>query len=88
LGAYALFTLGERAGEVQREAFVWYRSVDSEGKGAPRYHDHLDWDGDGADEILLDVLGANRRWFAGLGRRNRAWVRTFEDECGSGTTAG
>ena len=28
--------------------FAWYRPVDTEGKGAPRYFGHLDWDGDGS----------------------------------------
>lgn len=87
-GAYALFVLGEQVGAEQRGVYTWYRSVDTDGKGAPRYFDHLDWDGDGSDEVLLDVLGSNRRWFAGLGRRDGAWVRTFQDACGAGSTTG
>lgn len=85
-GAYALFVMGRPAGGEWVEAFTWFRSVEAEGKGAPRYHDHLDWDDDGADEILLDVFGANRRWFAALDRRDGAWVRSFEDACASGVT--
>ena len=84
-GAYALFVLGHQAGAEYREAFTWFRSVDTEGKGAPRYFDHLDWNGDGSDEILLDVFGANRRWFAALGQRNDEWVRTYQDVCGTGS---
>jgi hypothetical protein len=84
-GAYALFVLGHQAGAEYREAFTWFRSVDTEGKGAPRYFDHLDWNGDGSDEILLDVFGANRRWFAALGQRNDEWVRTYQDGCGTGS---
>ncbi len=87
-GAYALFVVGERAGGEHAEVFTWYRAVDTEGKGAPRYFDHLDWDGDGSEEILLDVFGSNRRWFAGLGRRDGAWVRTFQGACGSGSNPG
>lgn len=86
-GAYALFVIGRPSGDDYVEAFSWYRSVEAEGKGAPRYHDHLDWDGDGMDEILLDVFGANRRWFAAIDRRDGEWVRSFEDSCGSGSTA-
>ena len=67
---------------------MWYRAVDTDGKGAPRYFDHLDWNGDGTEEILLDVLGSNRRWFAGLGRTDGSWIRTFQDACGSGSTTG
>ncbi len=86
--AYALFLLGLQAGDDYQEGFVWYRQVDTEGKGAPRYFGHLDWDGDGHDEILLDVYGANRRWFAGLAQDGGQWVRTFQDTCGSPASAG
>lgn len=87
-GAYSLFVLGEESGGEYEETYTWYRSVETEGKGAPRYFDHLDWDGDGTDEILLDVLGSNRRWFAVLSREEGAWTRTFQDACGSGSTNG
>ncbi len=87
-GAYALFVVGERVGAEHESVFTWYRAVDTEGKGAPRYFDHLDWDGDGSDEVLLEVLGSNRRWFAGLGRAEGTWARTFQDACGSGSITG
>ena len=51
-------------------------------KAAPRYFDHLDWDGDGADEILLDVFGNDQRWFAALSRAEDGWVRSYQDSCG------
>lgn len=87
-GAYALFVLGHQVGGDYRESFVWYRAVDTEGKGAPQYFGHLDWDGDGHDEILLDVYGANRRWFAGLAQDGGQWTRTFQDTCGSPSSTG
>lgn len=86
--AYALFVLGEQSGQEYTRSFAWYREVDTEGKGAPRYFDHLDWNGDGTDEILLDVLGANRRWFAALSRGDDGWARTFQDACGRGSSDG
>lgn len=86
--AYALFVMGEIVGGAYQQSYSWYREVDAEGKGAPRYFDHLDWDGDGTDEILLDVFGANRRWFAALSHRDGEWVRTFQDACGSGSAGG
>jgi len=82
-GAYALFVMGQEQGGTYREAYTWYRNAEAEGKGVPRYFDHLDWNNDGTDEILLDVFGANERWFAGLSRRNGSWVRTFQDDCGA-----
>ena len=87
-GAYALFIIGEEVGDAHESTYVWHRAVDTDGKGAPRYFDHLDWDGDGTEEILLDVLGSNRRWFAGLGQTDGSWIRTFQDACGSGSTTG
>jgi len=87
-GAYALFLLGGRTGGEYREHFAWYRAADAEGKGAPRYFDHLDWDADGDAELLLDVFGASRRWFAALAQRGGAWTRTYQDACGAATSAG
>jgi hypothetical protein len=87
-GAYALFLLGAQRGGEYVEDFAWYRPVGEGGKGAPRFFDHLDWDGDGDSEILLEVLGAERRWFATLGRRGSEWIRTFQDACGTGPATG
>ena len=80
--AYAIFVMGEPAQNGYQAAFQWYRRVADEGKGAPRYFDHLDWNGDGTSEVLLDVFGTDRRWFAALAQRNGTWVRTFQDPCG------
>jgi hypothetical protein len=87
-GAYAVFVLGVPGGGGYTEGYSWYRAVDTEGKGVPRYFSHLDWDGDGDSEILLDVFGSNRRWYAGLSQRGGEWVRTFQDACGSGSSSG
>lgn len=86
-GAYALFVLGMPGAGGYREGYSWYRAVDTDGKGVPRYFSHLDWNGDGSSEILLDVFGANRRWHAGLSQRQGEWVRTFQDACGSGSSS-
>jgi hypothetical protein len=86
--AYAVFLMGLPSGGEYREAYAWYRAVDIDGKGVPRYFGHLDWDGDGESEILLDVFGSNRRWYAGLARRDGEWVRSFQDACGSGSSSG
>ena len=81
-GAYSLFVLGSEAADGYDPCYVWYRHAGSEGKGVPRYFDHLDWDGDGTEEILLDVFGSEHRWFASLARRSGTWVRTSQDSCG------
>jgi hypothetical protein len=81
--AYSLFLIGTAAPGGYRNSYVAYRPVAEDGKGAPRYFDHLDWNGDGTPDILLDVFGARSRWFAGLADRGGQWVRTFEDPCGA-----
>jgi hypothetical protein len=87
-GAYSLFLMGQESVERYEPTYIWYRPVDSEGKGAPRYFDHLDWDGDGTEEVLLEVFGSGRRWFAGLAQRSGTWVRTSEDSCLRSEAAG
>jgi hypothetical protein len=87
-GAYALFVLGSRTGDQYREDFAWYRPADTEGKGAPRYFDHLDWDADGDSEVVLDVFGTSRRWFAALAMRSGQWTRTYQDACEAAATTG
>ena len=83
-GAYSIFVLGDFAGGTSyRPGYVGYRPSDDEGKGVPRYFDHLDWDGDGRTEILLDVFGTEGRWFTSLGERSGSWVTTSLDSCGA-----
>jgi hypothetical protein len=80
--AYSLFLMASPGSNGYQTDFAWYRQVDRDGKGAPRYFGHMDWDGDGDNEVLLEVLGSESRWFAGLAQRDDSWVRTFEDPCG------
>lgn len=87
-GAYSLFVMGTQADGDYRRSFTWYRPVQTEGKGAPRFFDHLDWDGDGSSEVLLDVFGAEGRWYAALERATDGWNRSFQDSCGAGGAAG
>jgi len=81
--AYALLVLGEPRGAGFALAYTWYRPVATEGKGAPRYFSRMDWDGDGQNEILLEVLGADSRWFAALDRGPEGWRTIFQDPCGT-----
>lgn len=81
--SYSLFVMVTPQGEEYRPAYVWYRQAGEEGKGAAHYFDHLDWDGDGETEVLLEVLGERSRWTAALARSGEGWTRTFEDPCGA-----
>lgn len=78
---YSLFVMGTQRPEGIERDLVWYRPADTEGKGAPRYWDHLDWNADGSGEVLLEVFGAEHRWFAALAQRDGTWMRSFEDAC-------
>jgi len=80
--AYALMIMGEPRRETFNLVYTWYRNVGESGKGTPRYFSRLDWDGDGDQEILLEVMGESTRWFATIDRGPEGWVTTYEDPCG------
>jgi len=81
--AYSLFMIGENDGNGYRSTFDLYRNVQSDGKGAPRLLSRGDWDGDGQQELLLDVFGADSRWLAALDRTASGWQLVYQDACGS-----
>ena len=81
--SYSLYLLATPEGEGYKTAYIWYREAAREGKGAPRYFQHLDWDGDGKTEILLEVVGQRSRWLAVVQQRGEEWTRTYEDPCGA-----
>ena len=85
-GAYSLFVMGDATSGTYEISYMWYRVAESQGKGVPRYLDHIDWNGDGSEEVLLEILGSEDRWFAGLARQDGRWIRSFEDSCNSATT--
>jgi hypothetical protein len=81
--AYSLLVVAEPAGNQFNRTFTWYRRVAEEGKGAPRFYSWMDWDQDGEDEILLEVFGADSKWWAALERENGNWTVAFQDPCGT-----
>ena len=87
-GAYALLILASPGDSQYRETFEWYHAAGTGGKQAPQYFSHLDWDGDGAGEILLDVFGSDRRWHAVLEPGEGGWVRAFESSCAAPASSG
>jgi len=81
--AYSLLILGEPRGNRFVRTLTWYRRVEEEGKGAPRLFSKMDWDGDGEEELLLEVFGENSRWWAALDKENGSWTLAFQDPCGT-----
>ncbi len=80
--AYALFLMGSPGASGYVADYLWHRPASEDGKGVPRFFDHLDLDGDGSDEVLLDVFGEEAQWYALLSRRASGWTRTYEHPCG------
>lgn len=79
--AYSLFVLGQGTEAGNTLDWDWFREVETEGKGAPRYLESADWDGDGDAEIVLELLGDETRWIVALDRRDDGWERVFEESC-------
>ena len=82
LGAYSVFLASDDDGSGYRGTYVDYRLFSRDGKGAARYFDHLDFDGDGSDEVVLEVMGENSMWLSTLGRQGESWVEEYRDPCG------
>lgn len=76
---YSVFYLaayGRRTGYTPLYSEVHdYRSG---GKVAPRYVDHLDWNGDGGQEVLVQLFGANASWYESLTETDGNWRRLWE----------
>ena len=81
--SYAIFVMGHPVDGAYVEDHTWYRLAARDGKGIPIFYEHLDWDGDGQSEVLLEILGETSRWVAALNQEDGEWVRIFEDPCTS-----
>jgi hypothetical protein len=82
-GAYSVFLASDDdGGGGYTGTYVDYRLFSRDGKGSPRYFDHLDVDGDGSDEMVLEVMGEDSMWLSTLGRQGEAWVEEYRDPCG------
>ena len=88
LEAYSIFLAADGDnGADYRRTYVDYRLNSRDGKGAARYFDHLDIDGDGSDEVVLEVMGERSMWLSTLTRRGGDWVEDYRDPCGLAPTS-
>ncbi|MEX2470666.1 MAG: hypothetical protein WEA34_00700 [Gemmatimonadota bacterium] len=79
--SYSLFLMADQGPQGFRETYLTYRTAE-EGKAAPRFFGHLDWDEDGSDEVLLEVFGEGRRGYVALERgADGLWTRSFGSAC-------
>ncbi len=81
--AYSLLIIGAPMGNRFSRVYTWYRRVADHGKGAPRFFSKMDWDRDGDEELLLEVFGAENRWWAALDREGGVWSLVFQEPCGT-----
>lgn len=78
---YALFFIAEDLDGGFEPTYVWFHTYTDENKAAPRTYDALDWDNDDSAEILLEVFGAERQWFAALDHGPAGWSLSYQDPC-------
>ena len=86
-GAYSIFLTADDDGAGYRRTYVDYRVHSRDRKGAARYFDHLDIDGDGSEEVVLEVMGEGSMWLSTLTRQGGAWVEQYRDPCGLAPTS-
>jgi len=86
--AYSIFLAADDDdGAGYRRTYVDYRLGSRDGKGTARYFDHLDIDGDGTEEVVLEVMGERSMWLSTLTRQGGAWVEQYRDPCGLAPTS-
>lgn len=79
---YSLFLIARPVERVGYDtAYAVYTDYAVEGKAAPRVVDFLDWDRDGAPELLLEVYGTKGSWFAALDRGETGWRTVLRNPC-------
>ena len=82
-GMYSILLIGSNSdGMAYKPTYVDYRPAVAEGKAAGRYFDHLDLNGDGMPEIILEVMGETSKWISVLGNTGNTWNRMYIDSCG------
>ncbi len=82
-GMYSILLIGSNDdGLGYKPSYVDYRPADPEGKAAGRYLDHLDLNGDGVSEIVLEMMGEASKWISVVGKTGTSWNRMYTDLCG------
>jgi hypothetical protein len=62
--------------------FSEVRNYRTAGKGAPSVVDHLNWDGQDGEEVLVRVFGRTGTWYEAIGLSDGRWQKIWEgDRC-------
>jgi hypothetical protein len=81
-GMYSILLIGANREEIGYQAtYVDYRPASTAGKAAGRYLNHLDLNGDGQSEVVLEMLGEKSKWISILGLNEQTWNKTYSDSC-------
>ena len=54
------------------------RDYDKTGKGAPKLVDHLNWNGTGDAEMLIQVFGTRESWYEAVSHDGGSWRKVWE----------
>jgi hypothetical protein len=54
------------------------RDYDKTGKGAPKLVDHLNWNGTGGAEMLIQVFGTRESWYEAVSQDEGSWRKVWE----------
>lgn len=54
------------------------RDYDKTGKGAPKLVDHLNWNGTGGAEMLIQVFGTRESWYQAVSNDRGGWRKVWE----------
>ncbi|MBB4636240.1 hypothetical protein [Longimicrobium terrae] len=77
--AWSVFYVGDyeqRAGYTP--IYQEVRSYAKTGKGAPKAVDHLNWNGAGQPELLIQIFGVRESWYEAISRDGGTWRKTWE----------
>ena len=80
-GGWSVFYVADyeqRAGYTP--VFSEVRDYDKVGKGAPKVVDHLNWNGGGGSEILVQIFGTRESWYEAVSRDRGTWRKLWEAE--------
>lgn len=85
--AWSLFFVARHDGVRYRPTLVRYHLYQRDGKAAPRLVAWTDLNGDGREELLVEVFGVRDRWLMVAGEEGGEWRTLLEDPCAPAAVA-
>ncbi len=85
---YSILAIGHRGSGTFQPLWSWYQRADRGGKASPRFAAAHDVRGTGEPDLLLEVFGAEARWWAIAGVGAAGWELVYQDACGTPAAEG